>query len=95
MELKTNYQYTYFVHPFIIKEQRYQKYLLKLLKNKNCFLKIFKKEEDLNLYKYFSPDIRKFLFSGFDLNYSQLESLKNMPQDTRSCNPGKKSMYHV
>ena len=52
MELKTNYQYTYFVHPFIVKEQRYQKYLLKMLKDKNSKLKIFKKEKDLNLYKY-------------------------------------------
>ncbi|MBR0350358.1 MAG: hypothetical protein IJH76_00780 [Clostridia bacterium] len=85
MELKTNYQYTYFIHPFIIKEERYQKYLLKLLKDKNCFLKIFKKQEDLNLYKYFLPDIRKFLFSSFDLNYSGLESLKKMPIDTQSA----------
>ena len=85
MELKTNYQYTCFIHPFIIKEEKYQKYLCKLLKDKNCFLKIFKKEEDLNLYKYFLPNIRKFLFSSFDLNYSQLESLKNMPIDTQSA----------
>ena len=62
MELKINYQYTYFIHPFIVKEQRYQKYLLKMLKDKNSRLKIFKKERDLNLYKYFLPEIREFLF---------------------------------
>ena len=45
MELKTNYQYTYFIHPFIVKENRYQKYLLKLLKDKKCNIKIFKKEK--------------------------------------------------
>ena len=49
MELKTNYQYTYFIHPFIVKENRYQKYLLKLLKDKKCNIKIFKKEKDLKL----------------------------------------------
>ena len=27
MELKMNYQYTYFIHPFIIKESKYQKYI--------------------------------------------------------------------
>ena len=35
MELKTNYQYTYFIHPFAIKEGNYQKYILKMLKDKN------------------------------------------------------------
>ena len=35
MELKINYQYTYFVHPFIIKDGKYHKYLLKMLKDKD------------------------------------------------------------
>ena len=38
MELKTNYQYTYFIHPFAIKEGNYQKYILKMLKEKKQFL---------------------------------------------------------
>ena len=36
MELKTKYQYTYFLHPFMVKENRYLKYIQKLLKNPNC-----------------------------------------------------------
>ena len=31
MELKINYQYSYFIHPFVIKETKYQKYLLKII----------------------------------------------------------------
>ena len=85
MELKTNYQYTYFIHPFVVKEQRYQKYLLKLLKDKNCKLKIYKKEKDLNLYKYFLPEIRTFLFSSFDFTSNKLKSLENLPLDTQSA----------
>lgn len=85
MELKTNYQYTYFIHPFIVKEQRYQKYLLKLLKDKNCNLRILKKEKDLKLYKYFLPEIRKFLFSSFDFTNNKLKSLKQLPIDTQSA----------
>ena len=46
MELKTKYQYTYFVHPFVVKENKYQKYHLKLIKDKNCNLKIFRKEKE-------------------------------------------------
>ncbi|MBR3002699.1 MAG: hypothetical protein IKF38_03945 [Clostridia bacterium] len=85
MELKTNYQYTYFIHPFIVKEQRYSKYLLKLLKNKKCKLKIFKKEKDLDLYKYFLPEVRNFLFSSFDFTSNKLNSLQTLPQDTQAA----------
>ena len=34
MELKTKYQYTYFIYPYVIKENKFTKYLLKLLKDK-------------------------------------------------------------
>lgn len=85
MELKTNYQYTYFVHPFIVKEQRYQKYILKMLKDKNSELKIFKKEKDLNLYKYFLPEVRNFLFSSFDFTTNKLKSLEKLPLETQSA----------
>ena len=43
MELKMNYQYTYFIHPFIMKESKYQKYILKLVKDKRFTLKVFQK----------------------------------------------------
>ena len=85
MELKTNYQYTYFIHPFIVKENRYQKYLLKLLKDKKCNIKIFKKEKDLKLYKYFLPEIRKFLFSSFDFTPNKLKELEKLPIETQSA----------
>ena len=70
MELKMNYQYTYFVHPFVIKEGKYQKYLLSLLKDKRFKLKVFQKSKDLNLYKYFSPKTGDFLFSSFSKRIS-------------------------
>ena len=50
MELKTKYQYTYFIYPYVIKESRYQKYLQKLLKDSNCKLRIFRKDKDLDIY---------------------------------------------
>ena len=62
MELKTNYQYTYFIHPFVIKDGKYQRYLLKMLRDKNCNLKVFQKEKDFRMYKYFLPKTRDFLF---------------------------------
>ena len=62
MELKINYQYTYFIHPFVVKQKKYQKYILRLLKDENCKLKRFEKEKDLRLYKHFTPKMRDFLF---------------------------------
>lgn len=85
MELKTNYQYTYFIHPFVIKEGKYQKYLLKMLKDKNCHLKIFQKEKDLRTYKYFLPKTREFLFSSFSFGNSKLKKLEELPIETRAA----------
>ena len=53
MELKINYQYSYFIHPFVIKENKYQKYLLKIIKDKRFELKTFQKERDIGLYRFF------------------------------------------
>lgn len=85
MELKTNYQYTYFIHPFVIKDGKYQKYILKMLKDKNCSLKIFQKEKDLKLYKYFLPKIREFLFSSFCYGNSRVKKLEELPLETRAA----------
>ncbi len=83
MELKTNYQYTYFIHPFVIKDGKYQKYILKMLKDKNCSLKIFQKERDLKLYQYFLPKTREFLFSSFRYGNTKLKNLKELPIETQ------------
>lgn len=78
MELKTKYQYSYFVHPYIVNEQKYDKYLLRLLKDKNCKMKIFEKEKDLNLYTYFLPNIRNYMFWSFELNNAKIKSFKEL-----------------
>lgn len=85
MELKINYQYSYFIHPFIVKESKYQKYLLKILKDKRFELKIFQKSKDLNLYKYFLPKVNQFLFSSFSHSKMKLDKLQELPEDTKSA----------
>ncbi len=85
MELKINYQYTYFIHPFAIKDGKYQKYLLKMLKDKNCKLKIFQKEKDLKTYQYFLPKTKNFLFSSFSIGNSKLKKLEELPIETRAA----------
>ena len=84
MELKTNYQYTYFIHPFVVAENKYQKYILSLIKDKRFTLKVFQKNKDIDLYSYFSPKTREYLFSSFSHSGAKLEKLEELPEDTKS-----------
>lgn len=85
MELKTKYQYTYFIYPFAIKESKYTKYLLKLLKDENCRLRIFRKDKDLGIYSYFSHRARNYMFSSFNLSRTKLSKLEELPLDTKAA----------
>lgn len=85
MELKTKYQYTYFLHPFMVKENRYLKYILKLLKNPNCKLKIFQKEKDIGIYNYFVPKIRNYMFSTFTFNKAKIKKFEELTLDTKAA----------
>ena len=85
MELKTKYQYTYFIYPYVIKENKYTKYLLKLLKDENCKLRIFRKEKDLNVYSYFSHRARNYMFNSFNLSKTRLAKLDELPLDTKAA----------
>ena len=85
MELKTKYQYTYFIYPFAIKETKYTRYLLKLLKDENCKLKIFRKDKDLDIYTYFTHRVRNYMFNTFNWNKTKLSKFEELPLDTRSA----------
>jgi len=78
MELKVKYQYTYFIKPFLIKENKYENYLFSLLSNKNYKLKIFEKEKDLNLYKYFIQNTREYFFPTFEFDREKIRDFDNM-----------------
>ena len=78
MELKVKYQYTYFIKPFLIKESKYENYLFSLLSNKNYNLKIFEKEKDFNLYKYFIQSTREYFFPTFEFSREKIKDFDNM-----------------
>ena len=85
MELKTKYQYTYFIYPFAVKESKYMKYLLRLLKDENWKLRIFRKDNDLSLYSYFSHRARNYMFNSFNWNKTKLARLEELPLDTKAA----------
>lgn len=83
------YQYTYFIHPYIVDEKKYSKYILRLLKNKKCKLKTYEKE--LNMYTYFLPKVRKQLFWSFGLSKEKMEQLKKFDDKMKSVVLSKES----
>ena len=92
MELKTKYQYTYFIHPYIIEETKYDKYILKLLKDKKSSFKIFQKEKDLDLYNYFLPRIRDYIFPTFELRDEKLRNFNDLSIEAKSKVLAKQNM---
>lgn len=86
MELKTRYQYTYFINTYIVKESKYTKYILKLLKDSRFNLTIFEKNKDIDLYTYFLPKMRDFLFGTFELDDKQKRAkFQELPIETQAA----------
>lgn len=83
MELKTKYQYTYFIYPYMIDERKYDKYILKLLKNKKCKFRIFEKEKDLDIYNHFLPNVREYLFPTFEYRDRILRDFKILNKEEK------------
>lgn len=84
MELKTKYQYTYFIYPYIVDENNYENYLKKLLKNKNYKIKFFEKEKDADLYEYFLPKVRSTMFWSMDFDKNRLSKFKDIDKNMQA-----------
>ena len=56
-----------------------------MLKDENCKLKIFQKEKDFKMYKYFLPKTREFLFSSFSMGNEKVKQLEELPIETRAA----------
>lgn len=84
MELKTKYQYTYFIYPYIIKENKYDKYILKLLKDKNARIRFFEHQKDLDIYTYFLPTIKDFMFQGFEFTKEKIKKFERFDKEMQS-----------
>ena len=83
MELKTRYQYTYFIHTFLINQNRYNKYTSKFMRDSRFNLRIFRKENDLELYSYFLPRMRNLLFKTFEFNKEKINKIEALPFETQ------------
>lgn len=78
MELKTKYQYTYFIYPYIVNEKNYEKYLHRLLSSKDYTLETLGKEKEEDLYKYFLPKIRSTMLWSMEYDKNRLSKLDSL-----------------
>ena len=78
MQLKTKYQYTYFIYPFVIEQKNYQNYLYKLLNTKQCTLKWFDRKKDIEIDTYFLPEIKEKLFWSLDLSKEAIRDYEKL-----------------
>ena len=84
MELKIKYQYTYFIYPYTVKEQNFQKYILGLLKNKKCRIRFFEKEKDLDIYNFFLPKMKQYMFRTFDFSKEKIKKFNEFDLKMKS-----------
>ena len=84
MELKTKYQYTYFIYPYIIDEKDYRKYIENLLKKSNCKLKIFESKKDVGITSYFLPEMQEKMFWTLDLKREALKEYMKMDKQVKA-----------
>lgn len=72
MELKTKYQFTYFIYPYAIKEKNYKKYISNLIKSKYYQVKFFDNFKDVDLYNYFVPSVKEKIFQDFSFSKEKI-----------------------
>lgn len=84
MELKTKYQYTYFIYPYIINKKEYNQYLQKLVIDSRFKMKTFDKEKDEDLYSYFLPKIRETLFWTMNFDKYRLSKFDEIDKNMKS-----------
>ncbi len=77
MEIKTKYQYTYFIYPYVVEENKYEKHLYKLLTNKHCKIKQFNKAKEDRFFQFFLPKTREYMFWNLGYQNAKIEKLKD------------------
>ncbi len=78
MELKMKYHYSYFLYPYVVKKERYNKYMQKLLKNNKCTLKVVEKRRNFTMYNYFLPTVREYMFKSFGFANENLKAFNTL-----------------
>lgn len=73
---KIKYQYSYFILPYIVNEDKYSKYLRKLLKDNRINLKKYDKVKDLEVFSFFNENFLEFFQYAEDITDTDLRKGK-------------------
>lgn len=65
MDIRAKYHYTYFLNPFVIDEEKYEDFLLRLIKDEKWNFRMFDKIVDMEIYTHFLTQTKKTLFPTF------------------------------
>ena len=92
MSLKAKYQYTHFIYPFVVENKKYQSFIASLLKKEKTWnIKIDVQQSDEELYNFFLPYMRKFLFPTLFWSKDFVKQYKNMSIFQKSFTASKMS----
>ncbi|MEG0872336.1 MAG: hypothetical protein RSE00_00575 [Clostridia bacterium] len=79
MELNAKYQYTHFIYPFVVENNKYFNFIQSLIKQERTWnIKIHQAKTDEALYNFFLPYMRKFLFPTLFWNKEYIKQYKSM-----------------
>ena len=76
--MKIKYQYTYFISQFTIRQNQYNKYILKLLKDKRLKPKIYNKKKNSDLDQFFTKELKNIMFKTMDSSEAEQKKLENI-----------------
>lgn len=89
---KIKYQYSYFILPYIVNEERYSEYLNKLLKDNRIKLRRYNKLKNLEMFSFFNKSFLKFFDYADDITNLELREEKKNPSGNLSKKLSKKDL---
>ncbi len=85
MSISAKYQYTHFIYPFLIEDNKYLSFINNLLnQEKKWKLKIHEHQEDEDMYDFFLPYMRKFLFPTLFWSKDLIKKYKSMGNSSKA-----------
>lgn len=90
MELKTKYQYTYFIYPYLVEKEDYINYLYRLLRKPECKIKLFNKKKHTEIDSYFLPEIKSKMFWSLNLSNEAIKDFESMDTKLKATTLSKK-----
>lgn len=84
LELKTKYQYTYFIYPFVVEEKNYKKFITKIMLDSRWNAKIYKKDEDIEADSHFLSSAKSVMFPTLEWDERKLTKFNSLKSDDKA-----------